>query len=967
MLMRFILFLFLPLLVFSPAMAQSLYQGPAAGSVPSGTTTSTYTFNKSVINPPKPVATKNKDNPLIEASYYSFPTPGVDPMSIYVQDPNAGADNPVNTEETLLLKSFNGMTETNSIPPDPYLAVGPTHIVSTVNSNFAIYDKQGNLVQTISADTWYATTLSGPGAFDPKVLYDHYAKRWIQVWLDQSDSPQRGYFLISVSDDSIPTGTWYNWAIPSTTNGSTVTSSWGDYQGVGYDENCLYITSNQFQFGGSFQGVKIRIIKKSELYADQAGQLSWNDLWDIRYPQQLGSRVFNIRPSIKYTSGGSYPLLHAPSGGANYMVVYKINDPAGTPSMTGQLVQVAQYSNAPNANQLGGSTILLEGAGAAIRNEPKVWGDKMWAVHSVGTPGAGTYSSFHYVRINTNTMTTEHQQIYGAPGFWHIYAALEVDKMENVAVTFSRSGTTEYVGAFVAGKRNDISEFGPSIQLAAGQGNYVKDFGSGRNRWGDYNGIWLDPVNQLNMWVFTEYVARTNTWGTWFAEIRLEPYAGASIYPFNSKLNFTPVELGFSSAPFATGFANYGWDDLVVDSISSRTGQFSIVENMTFPMTLATYDSVSFNVVFTPNTAAIANDTLYIYSNDAVYKGIPISARGYEINPASEREWYAATKSGKILKLNPASGAGTEFGTGSNYNEITSVAINPKTKIAYGLSTGAASTALFRLNGTGGDAYTLYSIPSTSLTGMSFDTSGTLYLAGRGGQIYSFDLANGAMVMTDSVKTNLSGIAFDPFTNELWATVYRPVGSGRDRVVKVVRGTGDTLLVGVTGFSIVTNDIEFDENGVLYGVKGSTSQNGELFTINKTTGAGTLIGASGFNGLNSIAYLTGTLTSVKEDQVSAVPGDFRLGQNYPNPFNPETTIEYSLPVNGSVRLVVYNMLGQVINELVNEVKAAGSYKLSWNASNRAGEKLPSGIYFYELQFEGSGKKYSEMKKMVILK
>lgn len=965
--LRFLLFLFLALLTNFPAFAQALYQGPAQGSVTSGTITSTFTFNKSVINPPKPVATKNKENPVIEPMYYQFNTPDVKASDIYVQDPNAGADNPSNTEETLLLKSFNGMNQTNSIPPDPYLAVGPTHIVSTVNSNFAIYDKQGNLVQTVSADSWYGTTLTNPGAFDPKVLYDHYAKRWIMVWLDQNDSPQRGYFLISVSDDSIPMGTWYNWAISSTLNGSSSTSTWGDYQGVGYDENCLYITSNQFQFGGSFQGVKIRIIKKSELYADQAGALTWNDLWDIRYPQQLGTRVFNIRPSIKYTSGGSYPLLHAPSGSGNFMVVYQINDPAGTPSMTGTLVAVAQYTNAPNANQLGGSTILLEGAGAAIRNEPKVWGDKMWAVHSVGTPGASSYSSFHYVRINTSTYTTEHQQIYGAPGFWHIYAALEVDKMENVAVTFSRSGDTEYVGAFVAGKRSNATEFGPSLRLAAGQGNYVKDFGSGRNRWGDYNGIWLDPANQLNMWVLTEYVAGTNTWGTWFAELRLEPYAGASIYPFSSKLNFTPVEVGFSGEPLATGFANYGSDNLIVDSISTASGQFQIVENLTFPMTMATYDSLNFNVVFTPQAVAITTDTLYIYSNDTVYKGIPISARGYEINPAAQREWYAATKSGKVLKLDGSTGVGTELGSGSNFGDITSLAIHPKTKIAYGLSTGAVSTSLFRLNGTGGDAYTLYTIPSTTLTGMSFDTSGTLYLAGRGGQIYSFDLTSGTMVMTDSVKTNLSGIAFDPFTNDLWATVYRAVGSGKDRVVKVVRGTGDTVLVGVTGYSVTTNDIEFDENGVLYGVKGSTAQNGELFTINKSTGAGTLIGASGFNGVVSISYLTGALTSVKENQISEVPNEFRLGQNYPNPFNPETNIEYSLPVSGNVRLVVYNMLGQIINELVNEVKSAGTYKLSWNASNRAGEKLPSGVYFYELQFEGSGKKYSEMKKMVILK
>lgn len=960
---RFLL-LFLPIVLSTTVFAQ-LYQGPAIGSVASGTTTSTFTFNKSVINPPNPVATKNKVNPVFDPMMHTFTTPDINPMDVFVTDKNAGTSG--STEATLVLKSFNGMTETNSIPPDPYVAVGPTHIVSTVNSNFAIYEKNGNLVQTISADQFLASTLPGVGAFDPKVVYDHFAKRWIMVWLDQDDGQQRGYFIISVSDDSIPTGTWYNWATSSVLNGTSATTSWGDYQGVGYDENCLYITANQFQFGGSFQGVKIRIFKKSELYSSNGGALSWTDLWDIRYPQQLGTRVFNIRPSIKYSSGGAYPLLHAPSSGGNFMVVYKIANASSNPTMTADLVQVASYSNAPNANQLGGSSILIEGAGAAIRNEPKVWGDNMWAVHSVGLPGNTAYSGIHYLKLNLTSNTVAFEQIYGASGFWHIYAGIEVDKMENLAVTFSRTGTTEYIGAYVAGRRANETELGGSIQLAAGQGNYVKDFGSGRNRWGDYNGIWLDPTNQLNMWVFTEYVARTNTWGTWFAEIRLEPYEGASIFPLKNKLNFEPVELGFSGQPLGGGFSNYGDAPLVIDSIKSGSGLFSFVNPLTFPITLNTYDSLNFNLVFTPVAAAIITDTLFIYSNDAGYKGIPISARGYEINPAAEREWYATTKAGQVAKLNGSTGIGTIFGSGSNFSEITSIAVNPKTKVMYGISTEASSTALFRMNGTGGDAYTIVNVPSTSLTGMAFDTAGVLHLAGRGGQIYHVNFNSGELTLVDSVKVNLSGIAFDPFTNELWASIFRAVGAGRDRIVKVVRGTGDTILVGATGYGIVTTDIEFDHAGNLYGVKGSIGQNGEFFRINKSTGAGTLIGASGINSLTSIAYLTGTLTSVEDELVSSTPSEFKLGQNYPNPFNPETSIEYTLPAAGNVRLVVYNLLGQEVARLVNETKNAGSYRVTWNAVNASGEKLTSGIYFYELQFEGNGKKFSDLKKLILLK
>lgn len=75
-----------------------------------------------------------------------------------------------------------------------------------------------------------------------------------------------------------------------------------------------------------------------------------------------------------------------------------------------------------------------------------------------------------------------------------------------------------------------------------------------------------------------------------------------------------------------------------------------------------------------------------------------------------------------------------------------------------------------------------------------------------------------------------------------------------------------------------------------------------------------------------------------------LPAKFALEQNYPNPFNPTTTISYSLPEAGMVTLNIYNMLGQKVACLVNEVKTAGMHKATFNAN-----KLASGIYIYELR------------------
>lgn len=97
--------------------------------------------------------------------------------------------------------------------------------------------------------------------------------------------------------------------------------------------------------------------------------------------------------------------------------------------------------------------------------------------------------------------------------------------------------------------------------------------------------------------------------------------------------------------------------------------------------------------------------------------------------------------------------------------------------------------------------------------------------------------------------------------------------------------------------------------------------------------------------------------------VVETPREFSLSQNYPNPFNPTTKIKYSIPLlggdgNGFAALKIYDVLGNEVAALVNEIKPAGSYEVEFNAS-----KLSSGTYFYELHVGN----FSEVKKMILTK
>jgi hypothetical protein len=113
-----------------------------------------------------------------------------------------------------------------------------------------------------------------------------------------------------------------------------------------------------------------------------------------------------------------------------------------------------------------------------------------------------------------------------------------------------------------------------------------------------------------------------------------------------------------------------------------------------------------------------------------------------------------------------------------------------------------------------------------------------------------------------------------------------------------------------------------------------------------------------------------TPTSVSENENLNLPRDFNLGQNYPNPFNPTTTIPFR--VDGSqfmvqsvvpTSLVIYNILGQKVNTLVNESLKPGTYQATWEGKNDAGEKVPSGVYFYRLANDNT----SETRKMVLMR
>jgi len=112
------------------------------------------------------------------------------------------------------------------------------------------------------------------------------------------------------------------------------------------------------------------------------------------------------------------------------------------------------------------------------------------------------------------------------------------------------------------------------------------------------------------------------------------------------------------------------------------------------------------------------------------------------------------------------------------------------------------------------------------------------------------------------------------------------------------------------------------------------------------------------------AFTTNIITDVEDDERGDIlPYLFELSQNYPNPFNPVTTIEYSVPTRSEVTIEVFNVLGQKVRTLVDEVKSSGSYRIEWDGVDDAGRSVSTGVYLYRFQ----AGEIVQTKKMLLLK
>ncbi len=422
--------------------------------------------------------------------------------------------------------SFAALGDNNStIPPDVHGAAGPNHLMTTLNSQVRIQNRTGGVISTTITLTSFWSSTGANGVFDPKVLYDPYAKRWMFTAVSNFRSASSSV-LMGVSQDSNPTGTWNLYRVDA----DPTDRVWADYPSMGFNKNWIVVNVNLFTVvGDTFIRSDNYAFNKADLYAGGSGLFT-------RLPDTTGGGA--ITPALTYdTTVSTMYMLEdwfGNLGGVGYLRLSAITGPVGSevytpgaafPSTLNPWEDVAVVGFADFAPQ-SGSTRLIMCNDARMQNTVYRNGF-LWCAHTVFLPaGAGTRASVQWWKITPGGSISQRGRMDDASGsLFYAFPSIAVNKNDAVLLGYSRFSANQFASGNYAYRvsTDPPNSLRNDTVLKAGEAKYDKDFGSGANRWGDYTNTVVDPVNDADMWTIQEYAATrvnpSDRWGTWWGKI----------------------------------------------------------------------------------------------------------------------------------------------------------------------------------------------------------------------------------------------------------------------------------------------------------------------------------------------------------------------------------------------------------------------------------------------------------------
>ncbi len=376
------------------------------------------------------------------------------------------------------------------------------------------------------------------------------------------------------------------------------------------------------------------------------------------------------------------------------------------------------------------------------------------------------------------------------------------------------------------------------------------------------------------------------------------------------------------------------------------------------------------------NISAVANNFQYFYysvQNGAIYRGTmndpqeafiqPQGASGfmfttpYVLEPSNTNIMYLAAGTHIWINFNVPS---IPMGTGDPTAGWIDLNIDTTAGNVSAFGTSHTANHLLYYGTDNGKVFRIDNILTNNYS--VNDVTGQSFPQGAYVTAIATDPQDEQKVLVAFSNYNVLSLFYSTDGGKDWQSVggnleQNPDGSGNGPSVRTVAilqvGQNDIYLAGTTtGLYAATQLNGMSTQWIQQG--SSSIGNLDVEAIDVRNLDGTVIAGTFGGGVYSYNY---TVTGIQNDN-SSLPVEYSLSQNYPNPFNPSTAISYQLSANSYVTLKVYDVLGNLVNTLVNQYQARGTYNISFNASG-----LASGVYIYRIH---SGN-FTANKKMTLLK
>ena len=371
-------------------------------------------------------------------------------------------------------------------------------MVATVNSQIAFFSKTGTKTFQVALDSTGAPGFFEPvGAsnfvFDPKCIYDQHSNRFIVISPEYYSSSQTAYMDIAISDDSDPNGTWYKYRTSCVVTISGV-KYWVDYPGLGVDANGIYITGNLFGFTSGFAGAWFRSFDKTPLLTGGTAVYA-----DVNYSSSSSVQVASAYPDAK--------ALFVSRVSSTSMRLHSIANPFTTPVVSIKAITVPSGAAPPTAPVKGSTTGTLDTLDGRMMNA-NIRAGKLYAAHCISSSSKAA-ARWYQVNLNNWPTTTTATPTLGqsgtilpSTGESTFFPAIAANARGDVAVAYGASSLTVYPQVSISARRalDPTGTMSQSTVLANGT---TAPTAAG-NRWGDYFGIAVDPLNDCTFWCIGE-------------------------------------------------------------------------------------------------------------------------------------------------------------------------------------------------------------------------------------------------------------------------------------------------------------------------------------------------------------------------------------------------------------------------------------------------------------------------------